>query len=99
MFLQLFHSPMLHIKGSSFVHSRKCIGFSYTLRHPADLSSSPFQLESNLSLRTCIKKLWLEEGLTILYKGLSARIMQNAPTSGLMVLGYETLKRLSLKTS
>ena len=34
----------------------------------------------------------------MLYKGLSARIMQNAPTSGLMVFGYETLKRLSLKT-
>lgn len=68
------------------------------------LSSLPpptqsMQLENNLSLRSCVKKLWQEEGLTILYKGLSARIMQNAPTSGLMVLGYETLKRLSLKTN
>ena len=57
------------------------------------------QLESNLSLRACMKKLWQEEGLAILYKGLSARIMQNAPTGGLMILGYETLKRLCLKTT
>ena len=90
---------MLHIKGSLSVLSKKCISFSYTPHRPANLSSLPLQLESNLSLRTCIRKLWREEGLTILYKGLSARIMQNAPTSGLMVLGYETLKRLSLKTS
>lgn len=70
-----------------------------TLLTPPTPPALSMQLESNLSLRACMKKLWQEEGLTILYKGLSARIMQNAPTSGLMILGYETLKRLCLKTT
>ena len=40
-----------------------------------------------------------EEGPIGLTKGLSARIIAMVPSSIAMVLGYETVKRLSLKTS
>lgn len=45
--------------------------------------------------RTLLK----EEGPKGLRKGLSARILSMVPSSIVMVLGYETVKRLSLKTS
>lgn len=45
--------------------------------------------------RTLLK----EEGPKGLTKGLSARILSMVPSSIVMVLGYETVKRLSLKTS
>lgn len=40
-----------------------------------------------------------EEGPVGLTKGLSARMLAMVPSSVVMVLGYETVKRLSLKTS
>lgn len=45
------------------------------------------------------RSLLREEGPKGLTKGLSARILSMVPSSIVMVLGYETVKRLSLKTS
>ena len=45
------------------------------------------------------RTLLQEEGPTGLTKGLSARMLSMVPSSVIMVLGYETVKRLSLKTS
>ena len=45
------------------------------------------------------RSLLREEGPLGLTKGLSARIIAMVPSSVAMVLGYETVKRLSLKTS
>ena len=45
------------------------------------------------------RSLLREEGPMGLTKGLSARIIAMVPSSVAMVLGYETVKRLSLKTS
>lgn len=44
------------------------------------------------------RSLLHEEGPKGLTKGLSARILAMVPSSLVMVLGYETVKRLSLKT-
>lgn len=44
------------------------------------------------------RSLLHEEGPKGLTKGLSARILAMVPSSLAMVLGYETVKRLSLKT-
>ena len=44
-----------------------------------------------------LKELLHEEGLLGLTKGLSARIANMMPSSFLITLGYETIKRLSLK--
>ena len=45
------------------------------------------------------RTLLQEEGPTGLTKGLSARMLSMVLSSVIMVLGYETVKRLSLKTS
>lgn len=45
------------------------------------------------------RSLLQEEGPFGLTKGLSARIIAMVPSSVAMVLGYETVKRLSLKSS
>lgn len=45
------------------------------------------------------RNLLQEEGPLGLSKGLSARMLYVVPSSVVMVLGYETVKRLSLKTS
>lgn len=45
------------------------------------------------------RNLLQEEGPLGLTKGLSARMLSVVPSSVVMVLGYETVKRLSLKTS
>lgn len=40
--------------------------------------------------------LWTEEKLRIFTKGLSARLVQSATFSFSIILGYETIKRLSV---
>lgn len=41
--------------------------------------------------------LWAEEGFGIFKKGLSARCTQSVTFSLSLILGYETIKRLSVK--
>ena len=50
------------------------------------------------SISGTVKKLWNEEGVAFLKKGLSARIMSTAPTSAILVISYEWVKRMSLRT-
>ena len=57
------------------------------------------QLETSHSLKATLTQLMKEEGLAFLKKGLSARIASTAPTSALLVVSYEWVKRMSLKTS
>lgn len=56
-----------------------------------------FQVEGRSSVVETFRQLMREEGGRGLTKGLSARIVSSLPTSLLVVLGYETLKRLSLR--
>lgn len=62
----------------------------------ANLAYLP-QVEGRSSIIETFKQLLAEEGVWIMTKGLSARIMSATPTSVLIVVGYETLKRLSLR--
>lgn len=55
------------------------------------------QLEVSRTLRGTLANLWQEEGLSFLKKGLSARILSAAPTSAVLVVSYEWVKRMSLK--
>ena len=41
--------------------------------------------------------LWKEEKLGIFTKGLSARLIQSVMFSFFIILGYESIKRLSLR--
>lgn len=55
------------------------------------------QVEGRSSVIETFKQLLAEEGVWGMTKGLSARIISSTPTSLLIVVGYETLKRLSLR--
>jgi solute carrier family 25 protein 44 len=48
------------------------------------------------SMRQAFKDLWVEEGLRMFSKGLSARLIQSATFSFSIILGYETIKRVSV---
>ncbi|KAG8248472.1 hypothetical protein J6590_039651 [Homalodisca vitripennis] len=41
--------------------------------------------------------LWDEDGIRMLSKGLSARLVQSVCFSFSIILGYETIKRISIR--
>lgn len=47
-------------------------------------------------MRTAFTELWAEEHMRMFVKGLSARLVQSAAYSFSIILGYETIKRLSI---
>ncbi|XP_055048639.1 solute carrier family 25 member 44a [Misgurnus anguillicaudatus] len=68
-----------------------------TLTNPMDVVRARVQVEGRSSVIETFKQLIAEEGAWGLTKGLSARIISSTPTSIMIVIGYETLKRLSLR--
>lgn len=46
--------------------------------------------------RETVRVLWKEEGVWMVTKGLSARLVQSIPLSFFIILGYETVKRWSV---
>ncbi|KAJ0029062.1 hypothetical protein NQD34_004059 [Periophthalmus magnuspinnatus] len=68
-----------------------------TITNPMDVVRARVQVEGCSSVIGTFKQLMAEEGMWGLTKGLSARVISSTPTSVLIVVGYETLKRLSLK--
>lgn len=48
------------------------------------------------SISLAFKELWAEEHLRMFFKGLSARLVQSAVFSFSIILGYETIKRISI---
>lgn len=55
------------------------------------------QVEGRTSVIETFNQLIREEGFWGMTKGLSARIISSTPTAIVMVVGYETLKKLSLR--
>ncbi|KAG7522509.1 solute carrier family 25 member 44-like [Solea senegalensis] len=68
-----------------------------TITNPMDVVRARVQVEGRSSVIETFKQLLAEEGAYGMTKGLSARIISSTPTSVLIVVGYETLKRLSLR--
>ncbi|KAI4873094.1 hypothetical protein NFI96_018789 [Prochilodus magdalenae] len=68
-----------------------------TITNPMDVVRARVQVEGRSSVIETFKQLLAEEGMWGMTKGLSARIISSTPTSILIVIGYETLKRLSLR--
>ena len=58
----------------------------------------PLQLEDSKSLKKTFNKLWREEGIRFLHKGLTARTASAAPNSAILITSYEWVKRKSLRT-
>uniref|UniRef100_A0A8C6LN36 Solute carrier family 25 member 44b n=1 Tax=Nothobranchius furzeri TaxID=105023 RepID=A0A8C6LN36_NOTFU len=68
-----------------------------TVTNPMDVVRARVQVEGRTSVIETFKQLIKEEGTWGLTKGLSARIISSTPTAIVMVVGYETLKKLSLR--
>ncbi|KAF5293084.1 hypothetical protein FQA39_LY13694 [Lamprigera yunnana] len=72
-------------------------GFSTTiLTNPLDVVRARLQVQRLHSISEAFKELWNEEGLKMFSKGLSARLVQSATFSFSIILGYETIKRVSI---
>ncbi|KAL4622775.1 solute carrier family 25 member 44 [Arapaima gigas] len=68
-----------------------------TVTNPMDVVRARVQVEGRTSIIQTFKQLLAEEGCLGMTKGLSARIISSTPTAIVMVVGYETLKKLSLR--
>jgi len=64
--------------------------------NPVDLVRTRVQVEGLKFIPTC-RQLWKEERMRLFMKGLSARLVLSISFSFCIILGYETLKRWSLK--
>ncbi|XP_010780768.1 solute carrier family 25 member 44b isoform X1 [Notothenia coriiceps] len=68
-----------------------------TVTNPMDVVRARVQVEGRSSVIETFNQLIKEEGCWGLTKGLSARIISSTPTAIVMVVGYETLKKMSLR--
>nr|XP_032831790.1 solute carrier family 25 member 44-like isoform X6 [Petromyzon marinus] len=60
-------------------------------------STMPTPVEGKSSIVGTVRQLLAEEGAWGFTKGLSARLISSVPTTVVIVVGYETLKKLSLR--
>nr|XP_033779338.1 solute carrier family 25 member 44 [Geotrypetes seraphini] len=68
-----------------------------TLTNPMDVIRARVQVEGKSSIIATFRQLMVEEGPWGLTKGLSARIISSTPSTIVIVVGYETLKKMSLR--
>lgn len=66
-----------------------------TLTNPLDVIRARIQVEGS-NMKETIQVLWKEESFMMAFKGLSARLIQSVMFSFFIILGYESIKRLSL---
>lgn len=72
-------------------------GFTTTIiTNPLDIVRARLQVQRLDSMLSAFRILWIEEGLLMFTKGLSARLVQSACFSFSIILGYETIKRVSI---
>ncbi|RZC41371.1 Mito carr domain containing protein [Asbolus verrucosus] len=72
-------------------------GFTTTIiTNPLDVVRARLQVQRIESMRGAFRDLWIEEGVKMFSKGLSARLIQSATFSFSIILGYETIKRVSV---
>ncbi|KAF4517006.1 hypothetical protein B566_EDAN009679 [Ephemera danica] len=72
-------------------------GFTTTLlTNPLDIVRARLQVQRLGSMSRTFSVLWREERLRIFTKGLSARLVQSAVYSFAVILGYESIKRISV---
>lgn len=72
-------------------------GFTTTIiTNPLDIVRARLQVQRLDSMFSAFRILWIEEGLHMFTKGLSARLVQSACFSFSIILGYETIKRVSI---
>jgi solute carrier family 25, member 44 len=72
-------------------------GFTTTIiTNPLDIIRARLQVQRLNSFYRAAFELWREEKFQMFFKGLSARLVQSAAFSFSIILGYETIKRISV---
>lgn len=72
-------------------------GFTTTIiTNPLDVVRARLQVQRVGSMHSVFKDLWNEEHFKMFTKGLSVRLIQSATFSFSIILGYETIKRISV---
>jgi solute carrier family 25, member 44 len=72
-------------------------GFTTTIiTNPLDIIRARLQVQRLDSFSRAAHELWSEEKFRMFFKGLSARLVQSAAFSFSIILGYETIKRISV---
>lgn len=72
-------------------------GFTTTIiTNPLDIIRARLQVQRLDSFGRAAQALWTEEKFHMFFKGLSARLVQSAAFSFSIILGYETIKRISV---
>ena len=72
-------------------------GFTTTIiTNPLDIIRARLQVQRLDSFGRAASELWREEKFHMFFKGLSARLVQSAAFSFSIILGYETIKRISV---
>lgn len=61
-----------------------------------DVVRARLQVQRIGSFTRALKELWQEERVQMYTKGLSVRLIQSATYSFSIILGYETIKRVSV---
>lgn len=73
-------------------------GFTTTIiTNPLDIIRARLQVQRLDSFSRAATELWTEEKFRMFFKGLSARLVQSAAFSFSIILGYETIKRISVE--
>lgn len=103
-FYQLYQDELVKIFPPNFSHLFiQCLagtlgGFTTTLiTNPMDTIRARLQVQRTNSIVNTFRGLWSEEGLWMFSKGLSARLVQSICFSFSIILGYETIKRISVR--
>uniref|UniRef100_A0A146KZL7 Solute carrier family 25 member 44 n=3 Tax=Lygus hesperus TaxID=30085 RepID=A0A146KZL7_LYGHE len=103
-FYHIYQDELYKLLPSSASHLLvQCIagtlgGFTTTLiTNPMDTIRARLQVQRTNSMANTFRGLWSEEGLWMFSKGLSARLVQSVCFSFSIILGYETIKRISVK--
>ncbi|EDS39497.1 Mitochondrial glutamate carrier [Culex quinquefasciatus] len=72
-------------------------GFTTTvITNPLDIVRARLQVQRLDSMQVAFRELWHEEHFHMFFKGLTARLVQSAAFSFSIILGYETIKRVSV---
>lgn len=102
-FYHLYEDKLIAILPSSVSHlliqsvAGSLGGFTTTIiTNPLDIVRARLQVQRLDSIRSAFTELWAEEKLRMFFKGLSARLVQSAVFSFSIILGYETIKRISI---
>lgn len=73
-------------------------GFTTTIiTNPMDTIRARLQVQRTDTMLKTFQLLWKEDGMFMFSKGLSARLVQSVCFSFSIILGYETIKRFSIR--